>query len=187
MAKIYPTAPVRRLLDTVVPRTSSAVMNNPLVTVLRQLDEFGWRNCTPQHRNLKMRQSFGHIGNMQLLEHIAHAKRFIKEHVQAYVDGFLPTFIRKVKYALDKLKIVKYMVRLVATLNHLAKLIANEIALANLWAQENLLHIEYGINQVTPEGLRTAAEQELVGTLIRAQQKIIQQINENNATLACLV
>jgi hypothetical protein len=134
-----------------------------------------------------MRETFGYIGNMQLLEHIAHAKRFIKEHVQAYIDGKLPTVIRKFKYAADVLRIVRYMVRLVATLNFLEQLVAHEIALANQWANENLLHIDYAINQLTPAGLRTAAEQELAATLERAKQKIQQQINENNATLACLI
>lgn len=186
-AKIYPTQPVKRLLDTIIPRTSSAVMNNPVLKALPQIVEFGWHTCTPQHRNLKMRQTFGHIGNANLLEHIAHAKRFIKEHVQAYIDGKLPTLIRKFKYAADVLKIVRYMVRLVATINYLQQLIAHEIALANRWAGENLLHIEYAINQITPAGLRTAAEQELVAMLNKSKQKIQQQINENNATLACLI
>lgn len=187
MTTIYPTDPVRRLLDTVIPRTSAAVMNNPVLQALPQLAEFGWRGCTPQHRNLKMRQSFGHIGNMQLLEHIAHAKRFIKEHVQAYIDGKLPTLIRKFKYAANVLKMLRYIIRLVATLNYLQQLVAHEIALANAWANENLLHIDYALNQITPAGLRTAAETELVATLNRAKQKIVQQINENNATVACLI
>jgi hypothetical protein len=187
MVQIYPTAPVRRLLDTVIPRTSSAVMNNPFLNALRQIPEFGWNGCTPQHKNLKMRQSFGHIGNVQLLEQIAHAKRFIKEHIQAYIDGFLPTFIRKIKYALDKLKLIRYIIRLVATINHLQQLISQEIALANQWATENLLHIDYALSQITPAGLRTTAEEELVGTLNRAKDKISQQIAENTSTLTCLI
>jgi 2-polyprenyl-3-methyl-5-hydroxy-6-metoxy-1,4-benzoquinol methylase len=162
-------------------------MNNPVLRALPQIDQFGWANCTPQHRNLKMRQTFGHIGNMQLLEHIAHAKKFIKEHIQAYIDGKLPTVIRKVKYAADVLKLLKYLIRLVATLNYLANLIAHEVALANQWAQENLLHIDFALSQITPAGLRTAAEAELVTTLNRAKQKIQQQINENGATLECLI
>ncbi|MBI3654080.1 MAG: hypothetical protein HY231_23870 [Acidobacteria bacterium] len=187
MTKLYDAEPVQRLVDVVLPRTSAAVMNNPVLQALRQLDEFGWKGCTPQHRNLKMRQSFSHLSNAALVEHIAHAKRFIMEHVRAYIDGFLPTILRKIKYAIDKVKIIRYIIRLVATLNYLSQLIAHEIALANQWARENLLNLEYAINQVSPAHLRTAAERELVSTLNRAKSKIEQQIVENTQMLTCLV
>lgn len=185
--KIFPDSPVQRLVDTVIPRASIASVTNPILQKLPQIAEFGWANCTPQHRNLKLRETFASVGNAQLVEHIGHAKRFIKEHIQAYIDGKLPTIIRKLKYAADVLKIVRYIVRIVATLTYLENLIRREIALANQWANENILLIEYAINQITPPGLRTAAEAKLVETLMRAKQDIQRQINENNQMPACLI
>jgi hypothetical protein len=185
--KIYPNNPVQRLMDTIVPRTLEEKITNPVLNKLPQIAEFGWANCTPQHRNWKVRETFGDIGAAQLVEQIGHAKRFIKEHIVAYIDGYLPTFIRRVKYALDVVKIIRYAVRIVATLNFLESVIRREIALANQWAAENIAHINYALSQVTPAGLRTAAEEAKVLVLERAKQSIQQQINENPQMTACLI
>ena len=185
--QIFRGNPTQRLMDTVIPRASLASVTNPVLQKLPQVIEFGWANCTPQYRNWKMRESFGDVGTAQLVEHIGHAKRFIKEHIQAYIDGKLPTVIRKAKYAADVIKAIRYCVRIVATLNHLEQIILQEIALAIQHANENLAHIEYALNQVTPAGLRTAAEEQLVATLTRAKQDIEQQITENGMMPACLI
>jgi hypothetical protein len=184
---IFPESSVRRFVDTVIPRASLATISNPVLQKLPQIVGFGWANCTPQHRNHKLRESFAGVGNAHLVEHIGHAKRFVEEHVKTYIDGKLPHAIRKLKYALDVLKIIRDMERIVATLHYIETLIRREIALALAWARENLLMINFALNQITPAGLRTAAERELAVMLQRAQTDIQRQIAENAQMVACLI
>lgn len=185
--QLFPGNPTQRLVDTLLPDISVAKITNPVLNVLPQLPEMGFDTCAPQHRNLKLRQAFGGLQNTALLEHVAHAKRFIQEHIKAYVDGFLPTVLRKIKYAIDKVKIIKYFFRLLATLNYLENLIRQEIAMAINWATENIAHLNYLATQITPEGLATEAEKTLKVTRERVLTDIAQQITENGQMLTCLV
>lgn len=185
--RLFPEIPSQRLVDTLLPDINIAKITNPVLQVLPQLPEMGWQQCAPQHRNLKLRQAFGGCENTVLLEHVAHAKRFIQEHIKAYVDGFLPTILRKIKYAIDKVKIIKYFFRLLATLSYLENLIRQEIAMALNWANANIAMLNYLATQITPEGLATEAEKTLKTTRERAQTDIAQQITENGQMLACLV
>jgi hypothetical protein len=185
--QLFPEVPTQRLMDTLLPDLNVAKITNPVLEVLPQLPGMGWASCAPQHRNLKLRQAFGGAENTVLLEHIAHAKRFIQEHIKAYVDGFLPTILRKIKYAIDKVKIVKYFFQLLATLSYLENLIRQEIAMALNWANRNIAVLNYLATQITPGALATAAEQTLRTTRERVQADIAQQITENGQMLSCLV
>src|SRR5689334_16864400 len=101
MSKTFPPDPVHRLQNTIVPDALTSGISNPLVRRLSQIPGFGNETCTPQAAAIKLRESFDSIPAPALIEHCAHAKRWVREHITAYIDGKLPTAIRKFKYAAD--------------------------------------------------------------------------------------
>jgi len=184
---IYKNNPVQRLVDTVIPRGGVANLTNPVLRRLSQIPEFGNSQCTPQMAGIKLRESFNSIPAPHLIEQVAHAKRWIKEHLISYIDGYLPTILRKVKYAHDVIKIIQYAARIVATLRFLESLLAQEVALANAWARECDLLVNFALQNLSPAGLRSQAEAETKEVLERARQDIAQQIEENLQHLECLI
>ncbi|MEW6209821.1 MAG: hypothetical protein AB1631_15765 [Acidobacteriota bacterium] len=187
MAKIFPQAPIQRLVNTHIPDGLNGNITNPLVSRLHQIPGFGNEQCTPQMAGIKLRESFASVPAPALIEHCAHAKRWVKEHITSYIDGKLPTIIRKFKYAADIIKIIRYIARVVATLNFLVSLLRKELALALAWAQEMDAFIEFAESNLTPAGLRTQAEQETAAGLARARQSIARKVQESTQSLACLI
>jgi hypothetical protein len=187
MPKQYPPHPVQRLLDTQIPSLNVADINNPVLQKMLQLPEFGYHNCTPQMAGVKLRESFAHIPAPHLAQNVAHAKRWIREKITAYIDGELIVFLRKPKYILDVIKVIQYAARLVATLRFIEAILAKEVALANAWASECREIVDFAKATVSPAGLRNQAEQILVGRLDVAKGAITQQIGENIQALQCSI
>jgi hypothetical protein len=188
MSEIYPQNPVQRFIDTVVPKADIADLSNPILRKLTQLPGFGWHSqCTPQMAGVKLRESFGHISAPTLVQHVANAKRQADQAIIELVDGELPVWLRKPKYIYDVAKMIQLMEQIVATLNFLISVLRQEVALANAWANEGLLFVNYIQQSISPPALRVQAETELLAVLGVATSAITQQINENNASLACLI
>lgn len=187
MGKVLKENPVRRLQNNIVPDLSGAQITNPIVRRLMQIPGFGNGTCTPQMAGIKLRESFASIPAPTMIQNIAHAKRWVHEHIITYVDGFLPTIIRKFKYLADLKKLIQLVARIVATLRFLQALVQREVALANAWARECVALIDFAERTLTPAGLQTEAESEMVTIFNRAKASINQQVSENNENVACLI
>lgn len=187
MPKLFPTVPTKRLVDTILPHADVADIRNPVLRRLAQIPEFGNGTCTPQMAGVKLRESFASVPAPHLVEQIAHAKRWIREKITGYVDGELIVYLRKPKYIMDVIKVIQYAQRTVATLRFLESLLQQEVAMANAWAREANHLVNFTRENLPAEGLRTAAEKELLDTLDVAAGAIEQQIAENGQALTCLI
>ncbi|HEX8184724.1 MAG TPA: hypothetical protein VF747_08225 [Blastocatellia bacterium] len=188
MVQIYPDNPVQRLVNTKIPSADVADLHNPILQRVLQLPEFGsGSGCTPQMAGVKLREAFAHIPAPHLAQDVAHAKRWIKEKITAYIDGELIVFLRKPKYVVDVIRIIQYAARLIATLNYIRSLLIKEVELANAWALECDALVSFAAATISPAGLRNQAEQVLIGELDVAAQAIGQQAEENSAHVACLI
>jgi hypothetical protein len=183
----FPKTPVQRLLDTQIPSLNVAQLHNPVLQKVLQIPEFGFQGCTPQMAGVKLRESFAHIPAPHLVQDVAHAKRWIREKITAYIDGELIVFLRKPKYVLDVIKVIQYAARIIATLRFIEALLNKEVALANAWAAECNALVDFAKATVTPAALRTESENILLGRLDVARAAIDQQIGENGRALACLI
>jgi hypothetical protein len=187
MSEIYPANPVIRLLDTVVPKANVADQTNPVVAKLAQLPGFGWHTCTPQHAGQKLRSSLSHISVPTLVQHVANAKRQADQALIELIDGELPVWLRAPKYVYDVERMIQLMEQIVATFNFLAAILKQEIALANAFCAEGIAFANYIKSTLAPDSLRIQAERELSTAMDVAVTSINQQINENNASIACLI
>lgn len=174
--------------DTVLPKLDVADFANPAVLRLIQIATFGWNGaCTPQHAGKKKNSSYSHSSNPTLMEHVAHSKARIEEAIITYVDGELPVWLRKPKFIVDVANVIKKLEQIVGTFNYYKALLEQEVALANAWAGECQALVNFAASTVTPEGLRTAAEEVALPLLNHAIQDIGQQIQENIQSVGCLI
>src|SRR5260370_21436072 len=106
---LYPPAPVRRLGDLELPPGFSVDVLNQGFIPLPQIPGFGWHSCVPRHSGRKLQEAVDGVPKWHLLQHVAHAKRWVIEHIVTYLDGKLPVFLRKPKFVYDEIKIVQYV------------------------------------------------------------------------------
>ncbi|HKV39583.1 MAG TPA: hypothetical protein VJX67_10245 [Blastocatellia bacterium] len=186
--KQFPTGPIQRLQNLPIPRADVADFSNPVVLKLIQVATFGWSpSCSPSRAGQKINTAFGHVSQPHLIEHVAHCKARVEEHIETYIDGELPVWLRKPKYVLDVARVIQKMIQIVATYNYYRSLLVQEVALANAWAGECDALVGLAQATMTPAGLRTASEQALVPVLNRATADISQQIQENGSSTSCLI
>lgn len=185
--KIFPQTAKQRLQDVQIPLADVERVLNQHLPQLPQVPEFGWGGCRPTDAGRRLKSALDGQHKFNLLQNIAHAKRRIVENVRQYIDGELIVWIRKFKYALNVIKVLQYIQRLVATANFYRSLIRQEIEVANHYCREGIALIEFAESNLTPANLRTQAERELadVWTQIKADCNL--QINENNASKECLI
>ena len=185
---IFPTSPVQRLQNLPIPQANVADFSNPVVLKLIQVATFGWNpSCTPTRAGKKINSAFGHVSQVNLMEHVAHAKARNEEHAIQYIDGELPVWLRKPKYILDVARVIQKMEQIVATYNYYRALFEQEVALANAWAGECNALVGLAQATMTPAGLQTEAERVLVPVLNKAAQDIAQQIQESNTSKSCVI
>lgn len=187
MSHIYYPDQIRRLMDVVLPEGIISEHRNPVLDKLRQLPEFGWHNCTPQDLGQALMESFDAVNSFSLLEHAANAKRWIEEHIKAYILSKLPWIIRKIKIPIDVIKIIQFTARIVATVKFLISLIQKAIALANKFIDEGLALIAFAKTSLGPSGLRTQAEKQFDLILDRAVEDLNKQLGFNGQTTQCLI
>jgi len=184
---LFPPAPVRRLGDLQLPSGANIDCINRLFIPLPQIPGFGWAGCTPRHSGRKLQEAVNGQTKWDLMQEVAHLKRWIIEHVTSYVDGELPYWPRAAKYAMDVIKVLMYIERVVATANFYLSLLAQEYA----WAARNIAEanalLAFGQSLLTPQGLRTAAEIELAAVWLQASKDLARQASQNAADKSCLL
>jgi hypothetical protein len=183
----YPQAARIRLQRVEKPLIDVEHAANKVLASLPQVPELGWHNCIPKDPGRRLKEHLDGIKKYDLLEHVAHAKRRIEENIRQYIDGKLPVWLRAPKYAYNAIKKVQYALRIVATAFFLKSLIEEEIALANHYCNEGLLLIGFAESNLTPAGLQTQAEQELVRVWQKARADLLSQITQNTASLDCII
>jgi len=184
---LFPPSPVRRLGDLGLPTGVNIDCINRAFIPLPQIPGFGWAGCTPRHSGRKLQEGVNGQTKWDLMQEVAHAKRWIIEHVTSYTDGKLPHFPRAVKFAMDVIKILIYIEQVVATANFYLSLLQQEYA----WAARNIAEanalLAFGQSLLTPQGLRTAAEIELAAVWAQASKDLARQASQNAADKACLL
>jgi hypothetical protein len=184
---LFPASPVRRLGDLGLPSGVNIDCLNRSFIPLPQIPGFGWAGCTPRHSGRKLQEAINGQTKWDLMQQIAHVKRWVIEHVTSYIDGELPYWPRAAKYAMDVIKVLVYIEQVVATANFLLSLIAQEYAfMARNIAEANAL-ISYTQALLTPANLQTAAERELASVLASALNDLAKQASQNAADRACLL
>jgi hypothetical protein len=158
-----------------------------LLSNLPQIPEFGWHNCIPKDAGRRLKEHADGTNKYHLLECVAQAKRWIHEHIITYIDGKLPVFIRKFKFAYDVIKVMQYAARIVATAAFLQSLIRKEVALANAYLTDAQALLDFAEATLSPAGLRTQAELEMIRIWNIARNDIQMQINQNNESIQCLL
>lgn len=176
-----------RLQLNEVPLIDVAEAANKVLAQLPQVPEFGWHNCAPRDAGRRLKEHLNGVPKYTLLQNIAHAKRRIHENIIQYIDGKLPVWIRKFKYAADVLKVIRYAARIVGTARFLQSLLVLEVELANHYCNEGIALIDFADANLTPSGLRTQAEQELAEVWLRIRLDLQSQIQQNNSSLECLI
>ncbi|HEY6329485.1 MAG TPA: hypothetical protein VI756_09105 [Blastocatellia bacterium] len=184
---LFPTSPVRRLGDLGLPSGVNIDCINRLFIPLPQIPGFGWAGCTPRHSGRKLQEAVNGQTKWDLMQEIAHVKRWVIEHVTSYIDGELPWLPRQAKYALDAIRILIYIEQVVATANFLLSLIAQEYAFAARNIAEANALLAYGQALLTPQGLQTAAERELAAVWAQAAKDLARQASQNAGDRACLL
>lgn len=185
MPKQFPIPAKQRLQDTRIPSIDVSDPLHPALQKVPQIPGFGYANCTPQDMGRKLQQSMDGVNKHSLMQNVAHAKRWVREKVTAYVDGYLPTWLRRPKYVADVARLIQYFRGAVATARFLESLRAQEIAGANHYIDEANAMITLAESTLTPEGQMTAAERELATVLRQAKTDLGKQGAENQSELRC--
>ncbi len=185
--KIFKTQPMHRLVDNPIPNLSIADSKMPRLPRPIQNPEMGWNSqCTPTRAGRKINEYIDGQFKFNLLQNIAHAKRWIKEKIRGYIDGFLPTWLRKIKYKIDAVKLGIYIRRLVATYNFWRSVVNKEVDLANNHIGQCKAIINYGKQTLSPSGLRAEFENEIAEIWNNALSDLDKQTEENNQS-RCLI
>lgn len=185
--KVYPPTAKQRLMDTVVPLANVERATNKVLAAIPQVPGIGWGNCVPKDAGRRLKEHLDGQSKYSLMEHIGHAKRRCIENVTQYIDGKLPVWIRRVKYELDRIKVLQYAAQLVGTAKFLRSLLQKEVELANHYCNEGIAIVNFAESNLTPAGLRTQAEHEVAAVLQQARADLESQIEQNNASLECLI
>lgn len=185
---VYKQPPVHRLVDHKVPSINISNSLNPTLPFLRQLPELGWHNpCTPTRAGRKLNEFVDGQGKFNLLQDAAHLKRWVIEHVKTYIEGKLPVWIRAPKFALDVIKLIRYIQRIVATVLFYKSILNKETELANHYIGESIALIDFAESTLSPPSLRTEAEREVLLIWNQARQELGRQVNENNQARSCVI
>lgn len=185
--KVFPQQARQRLQDTTIPFAHVERAINKVLPSWPQVPELGWRNCVPKDAGRRLKEHADGQTAYDLLEHIAHAKRRVKENLTQYLDGKLPIWIRRAKYELDKVKALQYARRFAATAVLLRSILEKEVELANAYLHEGELMIDFGRKNLTPAGLRTQAEEEVSAIWDQVLLDLASQKDQNAASLTCLI
>ncbi|MGH9821735.1 MAG: hypothetical protein ACREDR_00530 [Blastocatellia bacterium] len=187
-ADIFHDGQVTRFMDAVFPSSIIAQHTNPILSKLPQFVEFGSGNgCTPQHFGMALRNSLADTNAPDLLEHAAHAKKWLDDALIQYIDGELPVWLRAPKFAVDAVKALQWAARVIATVKFLIQLLQQEIEEANHFINRSMALVQFAQSTISPEGLRTAAERDLVTIFAQAVTDLQQQQQQNQQTLQCLI
>jgi hypothetical protein len=185
--QIFPPAARQRLQDTVVPLAHVEQAINKTLASWPQVPELGWRNCVPKDAGRRLKDHVDGQTVYDLLEHIAHAKRRVQENLTQYLDGKLPIHIRRVKYELDKVKVLQYARRFAATAVLLKSIVEKEVELANGWLNQGEAIVNFAQSNLTPAGLRTQAEETVALVWQQVQADLTMQKSQNAQSLQCLI
>jgi hypothetical protein len=185
--QIFPPSARQRLQDTIIPLAHVEQAINKTLASWPQVPELGWRNCVPKDAGRRLKEHVDGQTCYDLLEHIAHAKRRVKENLTQYLDGKLPIQIRRVKYELDKVKVLQYARRFAATAVLLKSILEKEVELANAYLNQGEAIVSWAESNLTPAGLRTQAEQTVAEVWERVKQDLAMQKDQNSQSLQCLI
>jgi hypothetical protein len=187
MGKNVYSNPRHRLVPSELPEIDVTRSLNPQVPFPVQIDEFGWgRPCAPSRAGRKMEDLIDGQKKYQLIQHVSHVKRVVMEKVRQYVDGYLPTLIRKVKYAADLVRMLRWFYRAVATMRYYQGLANKSVALANHYIGQSKMLIAFGESTITQGALKTIWETELEECWATAKAELTRQANENNQSNNCI-
>jgi hypothetical protein len=185
--KVFKSAPKHHLVDNPLPNLSILDAKMPHLPWMLQNPEMGWNaSCVPTRAGRKVNEFVDGQGKFHLVQNIAHAKRWITEKVRGYIDGYLPTWLRRPKYALDVIKLLRYIRRLVATYNFWQAVVNKEIDLANNYIAQCQAVINYGKTTLSPASLRSEFENEIAEIWDNAINDLNKQVEENNRS-RCLI
>jgi hypothetical protein len=185
--KIYKQNPKHRLIDHQLPQLGVLDSKNPVVPFMRQNPEFGWNNpCVPSRAGRKVNEWIDGQGKFNLLQDLAHAKRWIIEQIGDKITCYLPTWARKPKLAVEVIKLARYIRRLVMTYTFWRRVVDLEIAMANHYINQANAVIDYAENTLSPAGLRAEWENEVLEVWNQARSDNLRQITENEQS-KCLI
>jgi hypothetical protein len=185
--KLFKKNPKHRLIDHPLPDLAVLDSKNPLVPFMRQNPEMGWdHQCVPTRAGRKVNEFIDGQGKFNLVQDIAHAKRWIEEQVRDKITCYLPTWLRKPKLAVEVIKILRYIRRLVATYRFWKAVVDKEVAQANHHIEQCNMIIDHAESTLSAAADRAEWENDVKQIWIRARQDNLRQIEENDVS-KCLI
>ena len=94
---------------------------------IRPLPTIPGVGCVPSDGQSYVGEQFGNLPDMQTLQHIRQMKKLLNEHIEALIEGYLPTTARAPLWTARVVQLMQYVADLTATFNDAAGRASAEI------------------------------------------------------------
>src|SRR5258708_36075046 len=106
--KVFKDQPTQRLINWGLPDLGVLDSKTPQVPFVRQLPGFGWSQCTPTDAGRKMNEWVDGHRKFNLIQQIAHAKRWVEQQVTDMITCYLPVWLRHPLLVVKVALLLKY-------------------------------------------------------------------------------